>query len=485
MLRNYIITKIAENFAYTPTQGQRSLIEALATFITDKKSNQIFLVKGYAGTGKTTIISALVKALAENGQQTVLLAPTGRAAKVISAYAEDIAYTIHKQIYRQKSANDIFGKFVLDKNLSSETIFIIDEASMISNQSSENNVFGSGRLLDDVIEYVYSGKNCRLIFVGDTAQLPPVGINISPALDKKNLESFGKEVLEIILNEVVRQSLESGILFNATLVRNLIPVQGQEREFIYRYPQLQLPEFKDIKRISGSELLEEIDTCYQKYGMEETKVVNRTNKLANRYNQGIRNKILFREEEISSGDFLMVVKNNYFWMKEIDENAFIANGDMMRIVKVIRFEEKHGFRFADVRLQFVDFIGIEVSAKILINTIYSESPALCSDDNQKLYVSISEEYAHMKNAKSRFAKVKEDPYFNALQVKFGYAVTCHKAQGGQWKVIFVDQGFINNEMLNIEYLRWLYTAITRATEKLYLVNFKDDFFGRSETQIEI
>jgi len=479
MLKNYIEDFIHKNLQHTPTSGQQLLIRQLSDFVSNPKREQLFLLKGYAGTGKTTIISALVKALEHFGSKTVLLAPTGRAAKVLSSYSEKPAYTIHKEVYRQKGSDDGFGKFLLAPNLRSDTLFLIDEASMISNHTNEISIFGSGRLLDDLYEYVYSGTRCKMILIGDTAQLPPVGLDKSPALTKKILENYDCEVIEVVLTEVVRQSLDSGILFNATEIRNLIPAETPENEqepYIFSYPKIKLEGFKDIRKLNGAELIEEISTCYDKFGMEETMVVSRSNKRANRYNQGIRNQILYREEEISVGDLLMVVKNNYFWLEKMEEMEFIANGDIVEITRIHSYKERYEHRYADVTIRFLDYQNVEIEAKIMLDTLQIETASLSSDENKKLYYSVAEDYAHIGNKKKRLKQIREDPFFNALQVKFAYAVTCHKAQGGQWKAIFVDQGYLAEDMLNKEYLRWLYTAITRSSERLYLVNFKDEYF---------
>ncbi|PIE86208.1 MAG: ATP-dependent endonuclease [Bacteroidia bacterium] len=474
MLKNFIGSEIKKNFGHETTKGQSELIDKLAEFVSNGFQKDIFLLKGYAGTGKTTIISALVKSLSKFKLKSVLLAPTGRAAKVITSYSSITAFTVHKKIYRQKSSPDGFGKFVLDKNLHTNTFFIVDEASMISNDSYEQSIFGSGRLLDDLVEYVYSGRDCKLILIGDKAQLPPVGMEISPALDPNALALYGLNVCEYELREVVRQSLDSGILANATLLRRLIP--GYNRKWFRLY----IRKMSDIQWISGRTLIEKITESYDRAGIENTLIVTRSNKRANKFNQGIRNTILFREEEISSGDFLMIVKNNYFW---IDENAsmdFIANGDIVEITRISNFEEKYGFRFADASLRFIDYDDMEIDAKILLDTLNIETASLSSEQNKELFFTIAEEYANVKRKKERYKKVRNNAYFNALQVKFAYAVTCHKAQGGQWKNVFIDQGFIKQEMLNVEYLRWLYTAFTRAIERLYLVNFKKEFFDENQ-----
>ncbi len=469
MLDNFITERILSYFLFEPTADQNKLVSGLSGFVAKAERDKIILIKGFAGTGKTTIISAFIMALKEMQLKSVLLAPTGRAAKVLSNYSQTAAYTIHKKIYRQKSSKDAFGNFELNKNLHKNTLFIVDEASMISNSSGRNSIFGSGRLLDDLIEYVYSCPTCSLLLIGDTAQLPPVSTSLSPALDKKYLEAYGFECLEFILKNVVRQQKESGILQNATLLRQLIDSKAIE------FPQLITKEKKDFLRLSGEELIEEIGTAYSTYGLEDTIVVCYSNKRANIYNLGIRNSILFREEEISYGDLLMVVKNNYFWTEELKEIDFIANGDIARIARIKSIHEAYGFRFADVTLELPDYENTEIDAKIFLDTLNIDSPALSNEQMSKLYDQLDAENPELSK-KERYKKIRKNKYFNALQVKFAYAVTCHKAQGGQWPVVFIDQGFFKEEMLSLEYLRWLYTALTRATEKLYFVNFKDIFF---------
>jgi len=416
------------------------------------------------------MISAYIKALSNLKIKSVLLAPTGRAAKVLAGYSEHSVSTIHKKIYRQKSSKDAFGEFARDKNLHANTFFIVDEASLISDQQQDISVFGSGNLLNDLISYVYNERNCKLILVGDTAQLPPVGFKESRSLNKNYLETYTLSVVEYELREVVRQVKDSGILTNASALRDLI-ING---ELIH--PQFICKGFPDISRIEGYQLLESISNSYSKYGKDETIVICRSNKIANRYNQGIRSNIFSREEEISAGDFLMVVKNNYHWLAENEKADFIANGDIVKVKRVKKYEELYGFRFADIDLILPDYDGLELSVKLLMNTIYSETPALSSEDNKRLFYAVAEDYPDIGSQSKRYAMVKENKYFNALQVKFAYAVTCHKSQGGQWKVVYIDQSFFHDDMLTPEYLKWLYTAITRATEKVYLVNFSDDFF---------
>ncbi len=473
MIKNHLQSEIIQHFRYKPTPGQDLLAKNLASFVAESDENAVFILKGYAGTGKTTMLSAFVKTLTKFKFRSVLLAPTGRAAKVLSSYSGQSAYTIHKTIYRQQSSSDGAGRFVLNKNLMKDAFFIVDEASMISNESGETAIFGSGRLLDDLVEFVYTGINCKLILVGDTAQLPPVGLDVSPALSASNVEMYDLNATEIELTEVVRQEENSGILNNATTIRRIIT----EGDYYGSYFPIELAGYDDVKRIGGQELIDEISTCYDKYGEQETMVVTRSNKRANKFNEGIRRTILYQESEISVGDLLMVVKNNYFWLKENENIDFIANGDTAEITAIGKYEDLYGFRFANVSLRFVDYEDLEIDCKIFLDTLTIETAAMGSDDNRKLFEAVSEDYADIRSKKKRWEKIRENEYFNALQVKFAYAVTCHKAQGGQWRAVFIDQGYLVEDMLNVEYLRWMYTAFTRPTEKLYLVNFNKEFFG--------
>jgi exodeoxyribonuclease V len=466
MLKDHLAALLLEAFAHSPTPGQQKLIDALAGFVTEELSDRVLIIKGYAGTGKTTLVSTLVKVLDTLGRKTVLLAPTGRAAKVLSSYSGKNALTIHKRIYRQKSAADSFGVFILEKNLYSHTLFMVDEASMISNQSGENNVFGSGRLLDDLVHYVKNEQQCNLILIGDTAQLPPVGTTISPALDKMAMFRYFEKNEEIELTEVVRQSQDSGILINATQIRNNI--LGNE----LKIPQFHVREFTDIHPVSGHELTEYLSRAYDNNGIENTIVICRSNKRANKFNEGIRKQILGREEELASGDLLMVVKNNYYWLSGSDKLDFIANGDIIRVVKIRKIQEIYGYRFADVLVEMVDY-EMRIEVKIMLNTLQAEGPAMSQEDNQKLFYAIMEDYKDLQPRKSQYEKVKTSAFFNALQVKFAYAVTCHKAQGGQWKNVFIDIGYYRSEHVDLEFLRWMYTAFTRATDNLFLVNFPE------------
>jgi exodeoxyribonuclease-5 len=472
MLKKHLISLITDFHDYRPTQDQEELINVLADFVINKEKKKIIVVKGYAGTGKTTTISALVRTFRELKIKSVLLAPTGRAAKVLTSYSGQIAYTIHKKIYRQKSSKDGFGQFALEKNLHTNTFFLVDEASMISNITGDSVTFGSGRLLDDLINYVYSSQGCRLILIGDTAQLPPVGISISPALDTQKLAAYGIDTGYIELTEVIRQSQGSGILITATQIRKNIT------DKVIDCPKFKISGFDDITSISGNELIEEISTAYNRHGINDTIIICRSNKRANKYNQGIRNQIFNYEREIVPGELLMVVKNNYYWIGGDEKIDFIANGDIIEILKIKKYHEFYGFRFADVIIRLIDY-NIELDAKIMLDTLSKETPALSDEDNKKLFYTIMEDYADLKPREKQYDKARNNEYYNALQVKYAYAVTCHKAQGGQWKTVFVDQGYITDDMINIEYLRWLYTAFTRAVEKLWLINFPEIYFDNS------
>jgi exodeoxyribonuclease-5 len=462
---------LEQNFGNVPTPQQRDVFDLLGKFLPIGEGDECFLLKGYAGTGKTTMISALVKVLPKVKLKSVLLAPTGRAAKVISSYSGRQAFTIHKRIYRKKVAASLDMSFVLADNLSENTVFIVDEASMISDQGHD---YSGSNLLQDLISYVYNGKNCKLMLVGDTAQLPPVGSANSPALNPKVLKDhFGLSVLSYELTDVVRQEKESGILFNATELRELI------RRNKNSFPKFNLKGFRDIFKMTGEKLVEGLSYAYDKYGMENSIVICRSNKSANAYNQNIRNRILYREEEITGGDFIMVVRNNYFWLqKEDNSNGFIANGDIAKIRKVRRMEEQYGFRFAEVVIELLDYPDEEpLTCKVLLDTLYAETPNLSAAESKRLFEAVQEDYSHIGDKKIRMEEMKKDPYFNALQIKFAFAITCHKAQGGQWPAVFIDQGYLTDEMLNTEFLRWLYTGITRSTNELFLVNFSDKFFG--------
>ena len=468
-----IFNQLCKNLGNIPTDDQSVALRKIAGYICENNNDVIFLMTGYAGTGKTSVISSIVKTLDLLRMKSVLLAPTGRAAKVLGSYSGRQAFTIHKKIYRQKSSKDGFGSFSLDRNLHKDTFFIVDEASMVSNSSADSSLFGSGRLLDDMIEFVYSGTDCKLILVGDTAQLPPVGSLISPALDPVALKGYGFGLITCELKQVVRQSETSGVLMNATRVR----LQVAENDLTH--PSIDCINYKDTIRITGEVLIDEISTAYGTCGMDGTIIIVNSNKQANRYNQGIRNLIFFREEEISTGDMVMVVKNNYFIIKEDEEGAgFIANGDIAEVKRIRKYEEKYGFHFADMVLWFEDY-KLEIESKVMMDVLHLDTPALPSDKNKELFQNVLADYVNLKTRRKQFEAVKSNPYFNALQIKFAYAVTCHKAQGGQWERVFIDQGMFNRNEITIDYLRWFYTALTRSTDKVYLVNFPEDFFSVS------
>jgi len=468
MLNNYLTQQIKRNFCYQPTEEQEKAIKCIADFLFKPENDTLLLLKGYAGTGKTTLIGAVVRTLSEMRAGYVLMASTGRAAKVFSRYSGFSAYTIHKKIYRQKSFSNDLDNFSLNDNLHKNTLFIVDEASMISNDGLSGASFGSGRLLDDLIEYVYAGQGCRLLIIGDDAQLPPVGEDESPALSAEVLSGYGLDVTECILTEVIRYSGRNGILSNATMLRERMAADD-----IYDLPVLTLKGYEDISSIPGSELIEAINSSYNEVGMDETMVICRSNKRAYLYNKGIRNTILYREEELSTGDILMIAKNNYHWTADCKEMDFIANGDIAVVRRVRRTQEMYGFRFADVVLSFPDHNDIEFELKILLDTLHSDYPSLSKEDSDRLFNAVMEDYSDITNKKERMKKLKEDSFYNALQVKYAYAVTCHKAQGGQWKRIFIDQGYITEDTFTPDYYRWLYTALTRASEKLYLVNWPE------------
>ena len=444
-------------------------------FLTDRDPMTVMILRGSAGTGKTTLAGAIVRALLQLKQKLVLMAPTGRAAKVFSLYAGEPAHTIHRRIYRQKSAGDMSG-FNLNQNLHTDTLFIIDESSMISTfTSGEGSSFGSGSLLDDLVQYVYGGRNCRMLLIGDKAQLPPVGEEEAPALMGGVLGGYGLKVYETDLSEVLRQSQESGILYNATMVRQMIT-----HDAMTRLPRLHLHGFADICVVPGDELIESLATSYSRVGVDETIVVTRSNKRANIFNQGIRNTVLDREDELSRGDQLMVVKNNYsktlplpLPVKEGQGESllFLANGDRCVVQRMRHVEEQHGFRFAEVTMSFPDYDDAELTAKVILDTLTTEAPALTREQQEQLYNKVMEDYADLPLKADRMKAMKDDAYYNALQIKYGYAVTCHKAQGGQWAHVYIDQGYMTDDMLTPDYIHWLYTALTRATEKVFLVNW--------------
>ncbi len=472
MITDELKYRIRNAFGLVPTAEQEQAIETFALFMTDRHDQAVMIMRGSAGTGKTSLAAAIVKALLSLEQKIVLLAPTGRAAKIFSLYAGHPAYTIHRRIYRQKSME---GAFNLNYNTAQDTLFIVDEASMVANASSYGDTpFANGQLLDDLIQFVYSGRNCRMLLIGDKAQLPPIGMEESPALTTRVLQSYGLHVHECTLNEVLRQGEESGILWNATMVRQMITQAD-----VFSMPRVHFKGFSDIHAVPGDELIETLADSYSQVGKDETLVITRSNKRANIYNQGIRNRILDCEDELCSGDLLMIVKNNYFWTKENtsqnnDDSSvptFLANGDRAIVRRVRRVEQLYGFRFAEVTMKFPDYDDYELTATVLLDTLTSEAPALTREQQEQLYNKVMEDYADIPQKPDRLKKLREDKYYNALQIKFGYAATCHKAQGGQWAHIYVDQGYMTDDMLTTDYFHWLYTAFTRATEQLYLVNW--------------
>ena len=470
--------KILQQFGFPPTQEQAHALEVFAEFLTDRDPHAVMILRGSAGTGKTTLSGAIVRTLKEIRQKVMLLAPTGRAAKVFSLNSGSPAYTIHRRIYREKSFSGVEGQFNLNDNLYTDTLFMVDEASMIANMGLGGMSFGSGCLLDDLVHFVYQGRNDRLLLIGDKAQLPPVGEEESPALHAAMLEGYGLKVYECDLNEVLRQSEESGILYNATMIRQMIT-----HDDITQLPKIHFAGYSDIKPMPGAELIEALADSYHHVGLDDTIVVTRSNKRANIFNQGIRNMVLDREEELSQGDILMIVKNNYYWMEEerksnnkLQSNeipAFLANGDRAKVLKVRRRIELYGFRFATLLLQFPDYDNYELEATVLLDTLTSEAPALTHEQQEQLFYQIEEDYQDIPLKADRMKAIRQDQFFNALQVKFAYAVTCHKAQGGQWAHVYVDQGYMTDDMLNPDYIHWLYTAFTRATEMLYLVNWPE------------
>ena len=478
--------KILQQFGFPPTQEQANALDVFARFLTDRNPQVVMILRGSAGPGKTSLSGAIVRTLQAIRQKVMLLAPTGRAAKVFSLNSGTPAYTIHRRIYREKSFSGVDGQFNLNDNLFTDTLFMVDEASMVANLGLGGMNFGSGCLLDDLVHFVYQGRNDRLMLIGDKAQLPPVGEEESPALNAAMLQGYGLTVYECDLNEVLRQSEQSGILYNATMIRQMIT-----HDDITQLPKIRFTGFSDIRQMPGAELIEALADSYHHVGLDDTIVVTRSNKRANIFNQGIRNMVLDREEELSQGDILMIVKNNYYWMEEErkkikekdnqvpsnDIPAFLANGDRAKVLKVRRRIDLYGFRFATLLLQFPDYGNYELEATVLLDTLTSEAPALTHEQQEQLFHQIEEDYQDIPLKADRMKAIRQDQFYNALQVKFAYAVTCHKAQGGQWAHVYVDQGYMTDDMLTPDYIHWLYTAFTRATEMLYLVNWP-------ETQIE-
>lgn len=459
--------RIRESLGVVPTIEQEHAIDVFSLFMSDRDDHVVMILRGSAGTGKTTLAGAIVRAMTTLKQKMILMAPTGRAAKVFSLNAGHAAYTIHRRIYRQKSAGDL-SAFNLNVNLNHDTLFIIDEASMIANQGYGDSAFGSGCLLDDLMQFVYNGQNCRMVLVGDKAQLPPVGEDESPALMGDVLRAYGMKVYECDLNQVLRQSEDSGILWNATVIRG---ESGEVRGERLALPKIRFKGFADIQLVPGDELIETLSTSYSRVGMDETMVITRSNKRANIYNQGIRNTVLDREDELCRGDQLMIVKNNYYWTEGSKEIPFIANGDIAVVQRVRNVHELYGFRFAEVTMKLPDYNDYELTAVVVLDSLTTEAPALNHDQQEQLYQAVMEDYADVPLKADRIKKLKSDKYYNALQIKYAYAVTCHKAQGGQWAHVYIDQGYMTDDMLTPDYIHWLYTAFTRATEKLYLVNW--------------
>ena len=463
---------IKQQFPFKPTTKQDILLLQLSEFIFNDRNNGVFLLKGYAGTGKTTIIGTIVTNLWKAKKSAVLMAPTGRAAKVIANYSKKEAFTIHKKIYFPKMSKGGGVSFVLQPNKHKNTIFIVDEASMIPDTPNDSKLYENGSLLDDLMQYVYQGHKCKLLLIGDTAQLPPVKLDISPALNENTLNlNYNKSVTKMELDEVTRQGEDSGILENATLLREAIA-----SEFFDAF-QFNLKPFKDIVRlVDGYEIMDAINDAYSTLGYEDTSIIVRSNKRANLYNQQIRSRILFSENELATGDYLMVVKNNYFWIKPTTEAGFIANGDIIEVLEIFGFQELYGFKFAEVKVRMVDYPKMRpFETVLLLDTITAESPSLSYEDSNKLYQEVQKDFEDETSNYKKFLKIKGNKHFNALQVKFSYAITCHKSQGGQWNTVFVEQPYLPNG-IDKDYLRWLYTAVTRAKEKLYLIGFKDDFF---------
>ncbi|WP_394749676.1 ATP-dependent DNA helicase [Spongiimicrobium salis] len=463
---------LLDKFPHEPTLNQEVALQQLANFILSKEKEHTFLLKGFAGTGKTTIVGTVVNSLWQTTMKAVLMAPTGRAAKVMSNYSRTQAFTIHRKIYFPKKQSGGGVQFVLAPNKHRNTVFIVDEASMIPDTPADSKLFENGSLLDDLMLYVYSGHQCKLILIGDTAQLPPVRLDLSPALDEKTLGlNYNKEVMKIELDEVVRQAEDSGILVNATNLRH------QLQNNFYDSFKFDVGAFTDIVRlIDGNDIQEAIDDAYRQHGREETSIIVRSNKRANLYNENIRNRILYLEHEIAVGDYMMVVKNNYFWLKPNTEAGFIANGDIIEVLEIFGIRELYGFTFAEVKVKMVDYPKQPpLETVLLLDTIKAETPSLSYDDGNRLYQEVMKDYSGETSKYKKFLAVKNNKYFNALQVKFSYAITCHKSQGGQWDTIFIEQPYLPNG-IDKEYLRWLYTAVTRAKKQLYLIGFKNDFF---------
>lgn len=471
-MSNELMYQILRNFPFDLTADQMHALDVFERFMTDSDERCVMILRGSAGTGKTSLASVIVRTLLDLQYKISLLAPTGRAAKVFSLNSGQPAATIHRSIYRERTFAGLDGKFNLNANLYRNRLFMIDEASMIS-LTSVNSTFGSGCLLDDLIQFVYNERNCRMLLIGDKAQLPPVGETESPALRTDVLAAYGLKVYECDLNEVLRQSQDSGILYNATIIRQMIT-----HDQATALPKIRFKGFADISIVPGDELIESLSTSYAEVGIDETMVITRSNKRANIFNQGIRNMVLGREEELTTGDMLMVVKNKYK-EKQAGGLSFIANGDRAIVRSVRNVRELYGFRFADVTLSFPDYDNTEEDMIAILDTLTTEAPALTHEQNEQLFQQVLADYADVPLKSDRMKKIREDDYYNALQVKFGYAITCHKAQGGQWAHIYLDQGYMTDEMLTPDYIHWLYTAFTRATEHLYLVNWPKTQVGEA------
>lgn len=478
MRNNKLADKILKNFPHQPTEEQQRVVELWEDFLLGRDARHAFVLKGYAGTGKTSLVAALVKTCRGIHQRVVLLAPTGRAAKVMNEYSGIPAYTVHKFIYRRQ-AFDFDEHFQLAPNLQPGTLFIVDEASMIQNSSVGGSIFGDGRLLDDLVEYVYGGQGCRLMMVGDEAQLPPVGELESPALNEVVLGEYGLHVSSYTLREVVRQEEDSGVLWNATMLRMML-----ESSDVHVFPCMRTKGFCDVRVVNGETLVEALESSYSQVGEDETIIVTRSNRRAGQFNQGIRTRTLGMEDELCVGDRIMVVKNNYRWLLQAEGESqsltFIANGDMAVVERYYEQREVYGMRFADVRLRLPDYDDMELSATVMLDTLHSDTPALPAERNRALWKAVWEDYSDVPSKKQRIARMKEDVHLNALQIKYAYAVTCHKAQGGQWAHVYIDQGYVTEDMLSEDYFRWLYTAVTRATERVYLIGWPRNQVDESE-----
>lgn len=464
---DYLYKQFLSGMPFRPTSCQDGLFRMLAGYVVGD-GGDIFVVNGYAGTGKTTAVTSLVKALKAHGRQFRLMAPTGRAAKVLAHYTGEKAYTIHKTIYRQASMKDGIGRFTLSPNKDNDTVYIVDEASLIGTDGGVNSIFESGNLLDDLLSYLRNGMDNKLILIGDSAQLPPVGMDLSPALNMDYISMLGGgEFCE--LKTVVRQAEESGILYNATIIRNLINSMSPESL------HLELKGFSDISAIKGGELIECISDAYSQYGMDETVVLCRSNRRANRYNAGIRATVNFSEERLVRDERLMIVKNCYQFLDGLEDIDFIANGDLVRLERIYRYEERYGLHFATAELSLTDYGEAEMTAKVILDTLESETASLGAGQQEMLFLGLNEDYSDTRSKAKRYKLIREDPYYNALQLKYAYAITCHKSQGGQWKCVFIDNMLWNEP--TVDDLKWLYTAITRAVEKVYLVNFPEEYYS--------